>query len=151
MELLLKRIDGEDELSERRLVIDHDTTIQIGRASKTEQKQLIPAISNGWIRNPVISRNHAILTLEPSGVVSVMTPCFCRLILTVSPSRNQLSSSSRTRSPRMAPLLTARTSRITNILWRAETRFVLVLRLCVVKVSLLNPEPPSSSKPRSPY
>lgn len=70
MELLLKRIDGEDELPERRLVIDHDTTIQIGRASKTEQKQLIPAISNGWIRNPVISRNHAVLTLEPSGMVS---------------------------------------------------------------------------------
>lgn len=70
MQLLLKRIDGEDELPERRLVIDHGTAIQIGRASKTEQKQLIPAISNGWIRNPVISRNHAVFTLESLG----MTP-----------------------------------------------------------------------------
>ncbi|QDS78219.1 hypothetical protein FKW77_000954 [Venturia effusa] len=72
MELLLKRIDGEDELQERRLAIHHDTEILIGRASKTEQKQLVPAVDNGWIRqevwirNPAISRHHAVLTLEPS-------------------------------------------------------------------------------------
>lgn len=41
----------------------------IGRASKTEQKQLLPAVDNGWIRNPVISRHHAVLTLEPSEAV----------------------------------------------------------------------------------
>lgn len=50
----------------------------IGRASKTEQKQLIPAVDNGWIRNPVISRHHAILTLEPSEAVrtnlSILSP-----------------------------------------------------------------------------
>ncbi|KAE9969343.1 hypothetical protein EG328_006933 [Venturia inaequalis] len=69
LELLLKRIDGEDELHERRLPIDYNTEIMIGRASKTEQKQLVPAVDNGWIRNPVISRHHAILTLEPSEAV----------------------------------------------------------------------------------
>lgn len=51
----------------------------IGRASKTEQKQLIPAVSNGWIRNPVISRNHAELTLEPSEAVSANSPPFSQL------------------------------------------------------------------------
>lgn len=74
MELLLKRIAGEDELPERRLIIDIDNPISIGRASKTETKQLIPAVTNCWIRNPVISRTHAELTLQPSGIVSVKPP-----------------------------------------------------------------------------
>ncbi|TID26454.1 hypothetical protein E2P81_ATG00928 [Venturia nashicola] len=74
LELLLKRIDGEDELQERRLAIDYNTEIMIGRASKAEQKQLVPAVDNGWIRNPVISRHHAIFTLEPSEAVGIHPP-----------------------------------------------------------------------------
>ena len=38
----------------------------MGRASKTEQKQLVPAFDNAWIRNPVISRTHAEITMTES-------------------------------------------------------------------------------------
>ncbi|KIW08900.1 hypothetical protein, variant 2 [Verruconis gallopava] len=60
---------GEDALTKR--VISSESScgpIQIGRASKTERKQLIPAKDNMWISNPVISRNHAVLTIEKSNL-----------------------------------------------------------------------------------
>ncbi|OXV10090.1 hypothetical protein Egran_02148 [Elaphomyces granulatus] len=36
-------------------------TIPIGRASKSESKNLAPAEDNGWFESRIMSRNHAML------------------------------------------------------------------------------------------
>lgn len=55
---------GEDSLNDRSITFKSSGgSIQIGRASKTERKRLIPAADNMWISNPVISRYHAVLSV----------------------------------------------------------------------------------------
>ena len=72
---------GDDAYPSRTLTFSADGgSIQIGRASKTERKQLLAEKDNMWLANPVISREHAILSAEKNEVVnvrsSVETPYF---------------------------------------------------------------------------
>jgi hypothetical protein len=64
-ELSLKRTQHcNDDDMDRKLVVSNETAVQVGRASKTEHKQLVPAVDNAWIRNPVISRTHAEISVS---------------------------------------------------------------------------------------
>jgi pSer/pThr/pTyr-binding forkhead associated (FHA) protein len=63
---------GEDAFNTRVLTFPtNGGSLQVGRASKTEKKQLIPAVDNMWLSNPVISRSHAQLSVEDDKVVKV--------------------------------------------------------------------------------
>jgi hypothetical protein len=66
-ELSLKIADRDaagDEDFDRNITLSDTSRILVGRASKTENKALVPTASNAWIRNPVISRTHAELTVS---------------------------------------------------------------------------------------
>jgi hypothetical protein len=54
---------GEEDF-DRTILLSNDSKVPVGRASKTENKSLVPAPSNAWIRNPVISRTHAELSVS---------------------------------------------------------------------------------------
>jgi pSer/pThr/pTyr-binding forkhead associated (FHA) protein len=56
---------GEEDF-DRTIILSENSTVLVGRASKTENKALVPAPSNAWIRNPVISRSHAELSVHRS-------------------------------------------------------------------------------------
>lgn len=72
-------MSGDDALDERDISLGVGSSLQIGRASKTEHKRLVPALHNCWIKNPVISRNHAILSvaMESSDVSKVIGTRHC--------------------------------------------------------------------------
>jgi hypothetical protein len=65
VQVILTLEGGEDSLTDRFITFKSSGgSIQVGRASKTERKQLVPAVDNMWISNPVISRYHAMLSVE---------------------------------------------------------------------------------------
>jgi hypothetical protein len=73
-EISLKVVDREDDSEEdfdRNISLSENSRVVVGRASKTENKALVPTASNAWIRNPVISRTHAELTIS----YFLGTPC----------------------------------------------------------------------------
>jgi pSer/pThr/pTyr-binding forkhead associated (FHA) protein len=66
---------GEDILSGRSITFKNSSgSLQVGRASKTERKQLVPADDNLWISNPVISREHAVLSVERNDLDVSISP-----------------------------------------------------------------------------
>lgn len=83
LQITLKLQKGDDAFQTRTLSLKPDgaTSIQVGRASKTERKQLVAEQDNLWIANPVISREHAVLSVEKDDVVDVCSsarmPYFC--------------------------------------------------------------------------
>jgi hypothetical protein len=74
--VVLRSTDGQDPFRERRFALRSGDKVPIGRASKNASKpELIMAPANGFIDSPVISREHAILSLpEPSVRATVFTP-----------------------------------------------------------------------------
>lgn len=72
LQVTLNLEKGDDSLNSRNITFKADGgSLQIGRASKTERKQLVPAGDNMWISNPVISREHAVLSVEKDALVEV--------------------------------------------------------------------------------
>lgn len=54
-----------DSLPFRSLTFTSDKpTVPIGRSSKSEMKNLVPAHDNGWFDSRVMSRNHAALSVS---------------------------------------------------------------------------------------
>lgn len=63
----LKAVDPSPEflVSERRIILTkNNPSISIGRASKQESKGLVAAVGNAWFDSPVMSREHARLTVN---------------------------------------------------------------------------------------
>lgn len=52
--------------------LKYDSKIIIGRSSKNHDKNMKPADNNLYIDAPVISREHAVLTLEDTAGVSLL-------------------------------------------------------------------------------
>jgi hypothetical protein len=76
--ITLSALNGDHHPSERVLDLTPErNTIQIGRASKNSSKGLLGAVDNAWFDSPVMSRNHAEISLNPSSNVS-NTLCTCR-------------------------------------------------------------------------
>lgn len=71
--ITLKALCGEAPLPERTLTLHpHLRTIQIGRASKSPSKGLHAAADNAWFDSPVMSRNHAEISLNvESNVITI--------------------------------------------------------------------------------
>ena len=67
IEVILRSSDGQDTFHERRLTLDPGSKIPIGRASKnTAKPELMMAPGNAFIDSPVVSREHAVLSADPS-------------------------------------------------------------------------------------
>jgi hypothetical protein len=67
VEVVLRSNDGQDGFNERRFILGPNTKMPIGRASKNSAKpELMMAQTNAFIDSPVISREHAVLSLDPS-------------------------------------------------------------------------------------
>ncbi|KAF2634379.1 hypothetical protein P280DRAFT_474690 [Massarina eburnea CBS 473.64] len=65
--ITLRAADGFDGFHERNLTLQPGKPITIGRASRNHQKpKLMTAADNAYIDSPVISREHALLTVHPS-------------------------------------------------------------------------------------
>lgn len=63
--LTLTPVYSPDSLPFRSLTFSsNDDTIPIGRASKSEIKNLVPEHDNGWFESRVMSRNHAVLSVS---------------------------------------------------------------------------------------
>lgn len=64
-------LEQGDDAYDTRVIAFEETggSMQVGRASKTERKQLLAAKDNLWISNPVISREHAVLSAVKDDVV----------------------------------------------------------------------------------
>ena len=71
--ITLKSLNGEAVLPERTLTLHpHLRTIQIGRASKSPSKGLQAAVENAWFDSPVMSRNHAEISMNAeSNVITI--------------------------------------------------------------------------------
>ena len=69
--MTLTCLTGDLLPAERVLTLDIDeTSIKVGRASKTLSKGLHAARENAWFDSPVMSRNHAELSFDPETRVS---------------------------------------------------------------------------------
>lgn len=55
----LKLLTGQDDLPARYFTLTPPREVSIGRSSKSSEKHLIPRFDNGYVNNPVISRDHA--------------------------------------------------------------------------------------------
>ncbi|KAF2683171.1 hypothetical protein K458DRAFT_419376 [Lentithecium fluviatile CBS 122367] len=65
IEVVLRSSDARDSYHERRFTLGPNMKMPIGRASKNLSKQeLMEAESNAYIDNPVVSRNHAVLSAD---------------------------------------------------------------------------------------
>ncbi|KAF2020284.1 hypothetical protein BU24DRAFT_490066 [Aaosphaeria arxii CBS 175.79] len=64
MEISLLSLDGRDDFRKRTFIITPSTTVPIGRSSKNTIKNLMPAADNAYIDSPVISRDHARLSVS---------------------------------------------------------------------------------------
>jgi hypothetical protein len=73
--VVLRDAEGHDGLGSREFDLPLNTTFPIGRSSRNNTKrELMPAKHNAYIDSPVISRDHALLSLLPS---SSPTPTRC--------------------------------------------------------------------------
>lgn len=59
----LRSLDGLDAIKERKVFLSLDEPVMIGRSSKTATKNLTPAANNTWIDSPIVSREHALLSV----------------------------------------------------------------------------------------
>ncbi|KAF2186275.1 hypothetical protein K469DRAFT_706941 [Zopfia rhizophila CBS 207.26] len=66
LEVTLRSIDGLDDFSERKILLGPNSTVPIGRSSKSAHKNLQAAPNNAFIDSPVISRDHAELSTNTS-------------------------------------------------------------------------------------
>ena len=66
IEVTLRSVDQLDDIEERKLVLQPNSTVPIGRSSKNSNKKLTAAVDNAYIDSPVISRDHATLSLRPA-------------------------------------------------------------------------------------
>lgn len=71
--ITFKALNCDAPLPERTLTLHpHLRTIQIGRASKSPSKGLQAALNNAWFDSPVMSRNHAEISLDTeSNVITI--------------------------------------------------------------------------------
>ncbi|KAL8868646.1 MAG: hypothetical protein Q9174_004853 [Haloplaca sp. 1 TL-2023] len=66
-----KESEGGEEHFQRAITLDPlRSTVIVGRASKTLSKGLFPARDNGWFDSPIMSREHAELSMTMDGDVS---------------------------------------------------------------------------------
>ncbi|KAF2110808.1 hypothetical protein BDV96DRAFT_582923 [Lophiotrema nucula] len=72
IEVVLKSTGGCDDFEERRIVLAPGDTVPIGRSSKNAHKKLLPAVDNGFIDSPVISREHAVLSAASDAIITVI-------------------------------------------------------------------------------
>lgn len=63
------------------LLTQNDDEVPIGRASKSVAKGILGAEDNAWFDSPVMSRDHAVLKLDPETTVSEI-PAYCSDMLT---------------------------------------------------------------------
>ena len=74
MHVTFSALNGDIEPSERILSLRPDRPrIHIGRASKSVNKGLEGAVDNAWFDSPVMSRNHAELSLGLEDNVSTLS------------------------------------------------------------------------------
>lgn len=66
----LVALNETDEIKKRELLLSPTMPIQIGRSSRTESKNITAAASNCYLKSPVVSRNHAIITVDDTSGVS---------------------------------------------------------------------------------
>ena len=67
IEVVLRSTDTHDALPERRFTLSPGRKMPIGRASKNSAKpELMMASTNAFIDSPVISREHAVLSTDPT-------------------------------------------------------------------------------------
>jgi hypothetical protein len=64
MEVLLANADGRDQFNVRCLHLTLGSTIDIKRSSKSDLKNIVAASDNGFIDSPVVSRNHATISMD---------------------------------------------------------------------------------------
>ena len=49
----------------RQITLDKkQTSVTLGRASKNEERGMVPRFDNGWIDSPIVSREHARFEVE---------------------------------------------------------------------------------------
>jgi hypothetical protein len=71
--ITLTPVYSPDTLPFRSLAFSsNNDTIPIGRASKSEIKNLVPDHDNGWFNSRVMSRNHAVLSVIMEKQVSLV-------------------------------------------------------------------------------
>ncbi|KAF2727613.1 hypothetical protein EJ04DRAFT_581927 [Polyplosphaeria fusca] len=72
IELTLTSLNGLDDFGERKILLTPGSTVPVGRSSKNAQKKLLPGPDNAYIDSPVISREHARISMNTlQGVPSI--------------------------------------------------------------------------------
>ncbi|OCK81173.1 hypothetical protein K432DRAFT_404059 [Lepidopterella palustris CBS 459.81] len=64
LEVTLRSVDGLDEYKERKIILAPNSKVPVGRASKSNTKNLRAAPSNAYIDSPVVSRDHAVISAK---------------------------------------------------------------------------------------
>lgn len=52
--------------------LSNNDTVPVGRASKSETKNLVPSHDNGWFDSRVMSREHAVIGVKMEDKVSLL-------------------------------------------------------------------------------
>ncbi|KAF2654677.1 hypothetical protein K491DRAFT_679491 [Lophiostoma macrostomum CBS 122681] len=73
LEVTLRSADGLDKIPQRRVTLEANSPVTIGRSSRNPAKGLMACHKNLYIDSPVVSRQHAVLELKntPAGGTAV--------------------------------------------------------------------------------